>query len=50
MIEHWVQCSRTLTSTHRSTSVPQVIQAISLITYLGEANYEGTLEVDVLCK
>ena len=50
MIGHQVQYSCALAGTYRSTSVPQVIQAISPVAYSGEANHEGTLEVDDLCK
>ena len=50
MTGHWVPCTYALASTYRLTSVPQLIQAISPIAYSGEANYEGTLEVDDLCK
>ena len=47
---HQVQYSHALANTYRSTSVAQVIQAISPIAYSGEANHEVTLEVDDLCK
>ena len=50
MIGNWVQYFHTLASTNRSTSVFQVIQAISPVAYSGKANHEGTLKVDGLCK
>ena len=50
MIGHWVQIFCTLVGTGRLTSFPQVIQAISPITYLGEANHESIVEVDDLSK
>ena len=50
MIGHRVQFSCTLAGTCRSTSVLKVIQTISPFAYSSEANYEGTLEFDDLCK
>ena len=50
MIRHWVQYFCALASTCRLASVPQVIQAILPVAYLGKANHEGTLEVEDLCK
>ena len=50
MIGHWVQYSRALVSTYRSTSFPQVTQAISPDAYSGKASHIGILEVDDLCK
>ena len=50
MIGQQVLYSHALANTYRSTSIPQVIQAISPVMYSGEANHEGTLEVDDLCK
>ena len=49
MIGHQVQYSHTLAGTYRSTSVPQVIQAISTVAYSGDTYYKGALGVDELC-